>query len=689
MVCKECGAYNAEHLTHCRICAAKLKDEENIDMENDMNDKPEMKFTKMPSWPERAYSGASDPKPLEDDTDREASVPPTEVNPGETRRFVMDHKTDNDSVSQNVVCFCTTCGKPLIPGAAFCPFCGTKINSSSEKDAYSEKATYVPSDADKNNQFKKNGSVSDNTSYDDDFDDDIDDDEEDDVEEVTPKKKGLFSKKPKKVEYEDDFDDEEDFDDEDEPDDDEYNDDYYDQEFDDEEDDGKKKKGSTILFIVLIVILLLLIAFFGTYIVKKNGGFNNLVAKIKGNDTAQTTSQTTNTNVVTTNDIVSSNEVSATIEDDEIDGIEMFLITIQAPNESLVKIVTKADLEQDTVEVTKDNQVAIRLPRIVFLSGNYCDSMTETVTPQLEVTLPDGTQKQIDLPASTVTVPQVSLKITEPEGVTVEASKDGSPIRISGEVTDHLCEVTVNGDPVTVVEGGVFSYDYTPTQAEDQVINIVAKKANQMTNSQTITVTPYVVKDLEIVLTNELSSLTASDNKVTLTGTCPAGSTIVASSDNTNAVCSEVVVSGTSFTCPVTVSEEGVYTIRLDGVCDGYNDGYTETIVECRSKYKSDSSYQSKAVNLNKKYDLAVEGKTSSNMVYFQGKIKEIVSTDPYTVFILEDTSGNVVYVCNRSLKSEVTDKKIGKKVMAIGYLNGLYTGTSCPYIWSWWLRNK
>ena len=28
MVCKECGAYNAEHLTHCRVCAAKLKDAE-------------------------------------------------------------------------------------------------------------------------------------------------------------------------------------------------------------------------------------------------------------------------------------------------------------------------------------------------------------------------------------------------------------------------------------------------------------------------------------------------------------------------------------------------------------------------------------------------------------------------------------------------------------------------------------
>ena len=64
MVCKECGAYNAEHLTHCRVCAAKLRDGDAAEetMEQQAPARPVRNFAQAPQWPARAYSGAPEPQ---------------------------------------------------------------------------------------------------------------------------------------------------------------------------------------------------------------------------------------------------------------------------------------------------------------------------------------------------------------------------------------------------------------------------------------------------------------------------------------------------------------------------------------------------------------------------------------------------------------------------------------------------
>ena len=61
MVCKECGAYNADHLTHCRVCAAKLKDtESSADQAAQEPGRPSRRFAQAPAWPKEAYAGAAE-----------------------------------------------------------------------------------------------------------------------------------------------------------------------------------------------------------------------------------------------------------------------------------------------------------------------------------------------------------------------------------------------------------------------------------------------------------------------------------------------------------------------------------------------------------------------------------------------------------------------------------------------------
>ena len=180
-------------------------------------------------------------------------------------------------------------------------------------------------------------------------------------------------------------------------DDEDYDDDYYDDEFD--EDDGEDKprrkgKGGTVLFIILVVVLLALIAFFGMYIVKKNygGSVSNLFASLTGKAPEDTTSEdpaSSGGNIVSNN--VTADNMSATIVEDVIDGTEVFNITVNVPTGSTIRVIPMSgSLQQDSHLLEEGNTAYIAVPRSIFLPDEYCDSASVTVTPQIEITLPDG-----------------------------------------------------------------------------------------------------------------------------------------------------------------------------------------------------------------------------------------------------------------------------------------------------------
>ena len=88
MVCKECGAYNAEHLTHCRVCAAKLKDAEpaaeTVDAGlEEASARPTRRFAQAPKWPTNAYTVKEAPQqPVSDEKSAEtAKVEPAQDEP--------------------------------------------------------------------------------------------------------------------------------------------------------------------------------------------------------------------------------------------------------------------------------------------------------------------------------------------------------------------------------------------------------------------------------------------------------------------------------------------------------------------------------------------------------------------------------------------------------------------------------
>ena len=733
MVCKTCGAYNAENLTNCKVCGARLKSSErneNIpeiaaeelkpldpveepEAEQKPAGRPQRHFTSAPVWPTKAFNGPSPAAHYARSAQQaamaakaEAAEAPAAEPKEEPARQAVKPAPETESPHSDMR-FCMNCGKQLIPGALFCPYCGTNNAPEAFRPAAAAATTAAAAAAvtaekrDSSAKTYASAKPSYESSYsrkpkddlfsDDDLDDAVDavEDEpekDDSSEKKSSASRSWFKSRKNKPSLDDDIEELDDFSHDDSDngeEEEEYDDDYYDQEFDDDEEPEKKKRGSTILFIVLIVVLLALIAFFATYLLKKNGG-----SLFGAGKTKPAATDVVETDPGTVAPVSSPDDLNATIEETESNGVPMFTINVHAPTGSTVRLITKAQLENDTVPITQDNQVSIRVPREVFLPGDYCESTTVTVTPQLEITLPSGESKTINVPSATVTVPQVSLILETPETSPVEANPDGSPIEVKGTVTDHTVEVSINGENVQVYEGGIFSGSYTPVAGQDDSIVVVARKVNCVTATATIEVTPYVVKDMEIVVTSAGANLTAADGKVLVEGTAPSGATIVATCNDSNVSCGDVLVADGRFTCSVSVKDEGCYTITFNGTGEGYNDGTASCVVESKPTTKS-STYKSKALNVAKNYQKLVEGKASdSKQLTFTGTVKEIASDSPYVIFRMQDSAGNSVYVCNRSERNTINNDDIGKKKTVAGYNAGLYEDSGCPFIWGWFIWN-
>ena len=667
MVCKECGAYNADHLTHCRVCAAKLKDtESSADQAAQEPGRPSRRFAQAPAWPKEAYAGAAEAQKAAPKADPAPEpAPKAEPAPAEKAEAKAEPAPKAEPAAQAKK-LCANCGKELLPDAPFCAFCGARVGAAPAAAVPAVAAAPAPSATEAVSDTEAEAPVR-----------------------SSGRRFGKHAEKPAetaKKDYADLY-----ADDVDEFDDDEYDDDaYYDEDDDASEKGGKKNgKGSTILFWALIVVLVALIGGLGWYVVSKNGGLNQFVGNLFGNPAA--TEAPDGSADPNGGQTVAVDGVSATIESTTTqDGQPGFNLIVSAPNGSKVRIITKASVQQDEYPIERDNKLTLEIPAVVFLPYEYCETETISVTPEVEVTLPDGSVTPLSIPAVTLTVTKLNLTITEPASLTVEQKPDNGAITVAGTVNDHTAEVLVNDSLVSVYEGGVFQTEVVPEvdpETGGQIV-VTVRKQNCVTMTQTITVTPYVVKDLTMSVTSTPETLRAENNTVTVEGTTVAGSAVTVACASDKVTCGEVVVTANgTFSCPVTISEDGFYELTFTGTLEGYNEGTATCIVERAPT--SSNTFRNACTKISSVYDKIVDGTNTTDKLLVTGKIKEIISTSPYTIVRVELTDGKEVIVCNRSLKNTLAADDINRTKEIAGSYAGLYEDTQLPYVWGWFVWNK
>lgn len=727
MICKKCGAYNPDHATYCKVCAASLKEQTDADdavqateteeaAENEF--RPRRGNVKMPDFSSVRRAGSF--KAAQD---------------------AMESAKEDDEDEKEEV--------------------NEEVTPASKKPVFSRPAPAAPA--------KKRRVVDED--YDDDEDDEDDYDEEEEVKHAS--KKSIFARaaaSKKRVESEDEDDeDEEESDaeklesepettrfarpsankrrlveeDEDEDDEDEYDEDEDDDEEDEDDDEyeeyeptppRRKKSGRgqskgrdggfnivALLIVCLLAILLIIVGIIAFCNIKGGATKSKLPGFLQfncsGKATTEKTTQPQQLNVPS-QDVQSSDPT-----DSPVTGIPL--------DYSVTKMEDKGNTVEITVYTRPGDTVTVKMPapqsdRVAKNDGDTdlsylvtidkaCyypnEPLTEsnavqTITPEIMVTHADGTTEALKVDSFDISYPFLHLELKDPaqDTITEEGvmAPEGNKMIINGKVDDHTVSVTVNGKPIDhIYEGGNFDTAFALSGEEPETVTIVASKINCVTTSYSFTVRPYVFipEKMKLTVVSKIDKLRADkNNKVIITGTTVPGATLTAApiAEYTTAIAcgSPTVDAEGNYSFEATFDKDyyGIATIAIHAKMDGYEDGEitcnASRMYADRAKaitgYRKINSYHEVPA-----YDFAkvLENPTEAGLYRFEGKIVEIDPETGVITFAAKTSKKETVniYVLNAAAKWDPS-KKIGKDIKLYTTLNGLYTDDSSLYVTAWFV---
>ena len=700
MICKKCGAYNPDHATFCKVCAANLKDQT--------------------------------------DTDENAQVTDSEEVEKELRPRRGNVKAPDFAAARRSSSF-----KP-VPKAEEPEKDDDKIDQEPEEEEEEVKPA-------KKSHFARPAATQKRRIVDDEDEDEDDDEDEDEYDEDDSDVKKLESepkttrfarssrKKSRIVEEEDEDEDDEYDDDDDEDEDDGYDDDSYDDEEDEDEDDGyeeyeptppRRKKSShksssrsggsniIVLLIVCLLAILLIIVGIVAFCNIKGGETKaklpralqiNCAGKQAATQTDVPNQQPVEQNTNPTDAPVTGLPVdySVTTLEEFVDsnGIPSINVSLTArPGDTVTVVLPNQDDFVKPNNEPIDQPYQLTIPKACFFPNKPLSESVYTVTPQILVTHADGTQESLQVDSFNITFPTIQLELLEPAEASIPEegimAGEGNEMTIKGKVDDHTVTVTVNGQPVAIYEGGNFEYNFALSGEEAETVLIEANKANCVSASQSFIVTPYVFipEKMPLTVVTEVDKLRADkNNKVTVTGKTAPSATLTATPAaeymSSVACGSPTVDAEGNYSFEVTFGKDyyGIASITIHAKKDGYEEGETSCVVSrmYATKEKAITGYgkTNSFHEVPTKYEFSkvMENPTDGGFYRFVGKILEV---DPETGVITFEAKTSYkettkIYVLNAVANWDVS-KEVGKAKKLYCTLNGLYTDGTSLYVTVW-----
>ena len=373
-------------------------------------------------------------------------------------------------------------------------------------------------------------------------------------------------------------------------------------------------------------------------------------------------------------------------------------LTIVLPHQE--DIVTRNDKDADAL-------YHLVISKVCYYPNTPVEDPVYTVTPQILVTHPDGTQESLQVDAFTVSFPTIQLELLEPAPASIPAggimAAEGNRITIKGKVDDHTVTVTVNDQPVSMYELGYFEHTYAMTGTAPETVTIRASKNNCVSASYAFTVRPYVFvpQSMPLTVESDVTKLKADKNqKVTVTGMTAPGATLTATPAEeyqASVVCGAPTVDAEGhFSFEVTFDKYyyGIATINLHAKKNGYTDGEASCMV---SRMYPDQASAVRGYSMTKSYhevykyypfDQIMAAPAAAGLYRFVGKVTAV---DPETGIVTVDVDiathkTAAIYVLNASDKWE-PDKHVGDMYFLYCTLNGLYTDGASLYATAWFIK--
>ena len=700
MICKKCGAYNPDHATFCKVCAANLK--EQPDMDEAKAEEVEEVVEEEELRPRRGNVKAPDFSAARRTASFKAAQ--KEEEPDEE-----DDEEDLDEEEEEEV-------KPA------------KRSSFARPAAPVKKRRVVDEDEDE---------------YDEDEEDDEDEDEDDEAEKLESEPKTTRFARPAKkrrvVEEDDEDEDEDDDDDEDDEDDDDYDDEDEYEEY--EPTPPRRKKSSrssgkssggfsivTVLIVCLLAILLIIVGIVAFCNIKGGATKAKLPSVLQFNcggksapeKTVQpVTQQETEAPALPADDQTETTPTDAPVTGTQVDySVTKLEELIDGEGKPCISI-SMTSRPGDTVTIVLPNQddyvvqnneasdvpYLLTIPKSCFFPNTPLTDSVYTVTPQILVAHADGTQESLQVDSFDITFPTLQLELIEPAQAAIPAegimASEGNLLSLKGKVDDHTVTVTVNGVPVSsMYEGGNFEYSYALSGEEAETVTIEATKANCVSASYSFTVTPYIFVPEQMPLTVEtdINKLRADkNNQVIVTGTTAPGTTLTATPAaeyQSSVACGAPTVDPEgkySFEVTFDKAYYGIASITIHAKKDGYEEGEITCFVSRMYKdrqtaikgYSKTKSYHE--VPTGYAFAKVMENPTDAGLYRFVGKVLEVDPETGVMTFAAKTSNKETINIYVRSAIANFDPtKQINKSFKFYSTLNGLYDDGTSLFITAW-----
>lgn len=671
MICKECGAYNPDHATYCKVCAASLKDE-----------------------PEAAAPVASDP----------VTAPEPEVEQQPTKRFsrpswVMPE--NNEDVQQAADDIATEAENMNADVARHAVEAENIVEETANEPQQEDVAPEVEDETPpiwSPSQARRRTALFDNNEESQDSDTAEDDGEEEGIyndEEALEDEADSFEYEPTPPKRK-----------------------------------QQKKKNNTMFTVLLIAIIVVIVGILvlGGYLLLRNQ-LKCSKTPIKNN--TETASVTNPENENPANAADPANPVDpAQEEQSKLDahnaqlqltlddsGHEQVAITVVVPANSTVTIdFPHQDDYQFANNESKDLTRKVKIPVEVFYPNEPLDQSELEIQPKITITGADGNSYPVACESFTRTFSKLNVTITSPvpDESGMIMAPESNVISLTG-IVDGVAEgdgvvenITINGIGVQIYQGGLFMYDYkfdeNATEDTEDTITITATKNNYVTDTKEITVHAYkfIPEPMTLEVKTEGKSLhTDKNGKLTVTGKTLPGAELTAVSDNTtNVLCGGVNVDpdgNFSFQITTDASFYGMSVITLDAQKEGAESASTKFTI---TKGFKDKDAFVKFYNKTKTYIelpkhasipqlLSNQSQYATNAYGFriEGTVVEVINIDGETIVKMTILKSNeTVYVRNLSEKWAPGDN-IGSKYRIYCNFVGTYEDTECAEFLGWFAK--
>ena len=314
-----------------------------------------------------------------------------------------------------------------------------------------------------------------------------------------------------------------------------------------------------------------------------------------------------------------------------------------------------------------------------------CPSYTRTF-PTLEITvtepIPDGDEPYMAPESNTVHI----------EGI---VNDPGAEVTINDVITT-----------IYVGNRFMYDYKFADTATEDTVetVTIAATKNNCVSDTKEVSIHAYkfIPEAMKLEVRSEGSSLRADKSgKLTVTGTTLPGATLTATSDNTaNVLCGSVAVDAEgNFSFQITTEESfyGMSVITLNAEKEGAESGSTKFTI---TKGFADKDaflkfYNSKHNYLEIPKKITIDGLLANQAQYasndygfrITATVVEVITIDGDTIVKMSMNKTNeTVYVHNLSDKW-TPGENVGSKYNVYGNFIGTYSDTGCAEFYGWFAK--